>query len=191
MTGDPIVAYPNTLTGSIGVMFGKLNLRGLYDKLGVQKEILSRGQFSGLYSDYTPLDDKETQKLRDSIDRFYSAFVTRVAEGRKRKYEDVEPLAQGRVWLGVQAKQNGLIDELGGLDRAIELVKQRAHVPAGEKITLVTYPPKKTLFELLMTRTDDTPALDLITAHVFRGFPVRSWLQGGFLKVMPYSITVK
>ena len=196
MTGDPIVAYSNTLTGSIGVIFEKLNLRGLYDKIGLQKDIVSRGQYSGLYSDYTPLDEKETRKLRQHIDNFYTAFVSRVADGRKRKFEDVEPLAQGRVWLGTQAKQNGLVDELGGLDRAVELVRMRAHLAASDKITLVPYPPKRSVLDLLMSRSDDSPSVDAITTRILaeralKDFPVRAWMQGGFLKVMPYSITVK
>jgi protease-4 len=192
MTGDPIVAYPNTLTGSIGVIFGKLNLHGLYDKLGMNKELLTRGHYADLDSDYAPLTDEDRQKLREEIDAFYKGFVARVAEGRKRTYDQMESLAQGRVWLGAQAKQNGLVDELGGLDRAIELVKQRAQIPAGEKITLITYPPRKTFLETLMARSNDnTVNIDMTISKALTGFPVRTWTRGGFLKVMPYTITVR
>jgi len=69
--------------------------------------------------------------------------VERVAAGRKRPYDQMEALAQGRVWMGAQAKQNGLVDELGGLDRALELVRERAKIPASEKVALVTYPPRR------------------------------------------------
>ena len=82
-------------------------------------------------------------KLRTEIEVFYKGFVQRVADGRRRKYDDVEPLAQGRVWTGAQAKQNGLVMRSGGLDRAIEMVKQRAKIGASEKITLVAYPPRQ------------------------------------------------
>ena len=194
MTGDPIVAYPNTLTGSIGVIFMKLNLHGLYDKIGIHKDILTRGQFAGLYSDYVPLTPAEEGKIRSQVDGFYHAFVTRVSAGRKQPYEHIEPLAQGRVWLGAQAKGNGLIDEIGGLDRAVELVKQKAKIGAGEKITLVAYPPRRSIFDRLMNREDESPAISgaiqTRLRELFGDLPIEAFARGGFLKVMPYSITV-
>ena len=99
MTGDPIIAYPNTYTGSIGIIYGKLNLRGLYDKLGVTKEILTRGRNADLDSDYHPLTEAGKLKLKESLDEFYTGFVGKAADARKKKYEDLEALAQGRVWL--------------------------------------------------------------------------------------------
>ena len=160
MTGDPVVAYRNTETGSIGVFFGKVNLRGLYDKLGVKKEIMKRGHFADIDTEYAPLNDEQRAKLRTEIEVFYKGFVQRVADGRRRKYDDVEPLAQGRVWTGAQAKQNGLVDEIGGIDRAIEMVKQRAKIGATEKITLVTYPPRRNLLQLLMDRDTDLTSIE-------------------------------
>ncbi|MGI8743890.1 MAG: signal peptide peptidase SppA [Bryobacteraceae bacterium] len=190
MTGDPIVAYPNTLTGSIGVILGKLNLHGLYDKLGVQKELLTRGRYAALDSDYENLTDEERQKLRQEVDDFYKSFVSRVAEGRKRPYDQIAGIAQGRVWLGSQGKQNGLVDELGGIDRAIELAKQKAQIPANEKITLVTYPPKRTIFDLMLNRHDESAAVDMKIRQLAGTFPIQAWTQGGILKVMPYTIAV-
>ncbi len=191
MTGDPIVAYPNTLTGSIGVIFGRLNLQGLYEKLGVQKELLTRGRYADLDSDYAQLSDDERAKIRGQVDEFYRVFVSRVSDGRKRPFGQVEELAQGRVWLGTQAKQNGLIDQLGGLDTAIELVKKRANIGANEKITLVTYPPKRTIFELMASRSEDRPAIEMQIRKLIGNVPLASWRQGGFLKLMPYMISVK
>ncbi len=146
MTGDPVLAYSNTLTGSIGVFFGKINLQGLYEKIGLKKDIFTRGRFAAIDSEAGPLTDEQRAKLRTEIEEFYRGFVQRVADGRKRPYDQIEPLAQGRVWLGSQAKQNGLIDEIGGLDRAVELVKERAKIGASEKITLVSYPPRRSLW---------------------------------------------
>lgn len=192
MSGDPIVAYPNTLTGSIGVIFARINLRGLYDKLGISKDGISRGRFADLDSEYLPLTDAEKAKIRQQVDGFYKAFVTRVAEGRRRKYGEIEPLAQGRVWLGAQARKNGLVDELGGLDRAIEMVKQRAQIAAGEGVTLVPYPQKRTLWDFLMSRSDNTEALETKLRTVLKvDLPLRSLRQGGFLKLMPYMISVR
>lgn len=202
MTGDSIVAYPNTLTGSIGVIYSRLSLHGLYDKLGIEKDILQRGRFAGLNSDYAPLTPDQRQKVQSEIEGFYQAFLERVAQGRKRKVEEIAPLAQGRVWLGEQAKQNGLVNELGGLDRAVEMIKQRAGIPVKEQIALVNYPPRKSLLEVLMTRSGESPALEtearqlLLGSHL-AGIPVqvpstlRIWLKGGLLEVMPYSIDVR
>jgi protease-4 len=101
----------------------------------------------------------------------------------------VEPLAQGRVWLGSQAKANGLVDELGGLDRAVELIKQKAKIPAGEKVSLVPYPPKRSLLDLIMSRSSDNAAEAKLRA-LLNGWQTRIWMKGGYLRMMPYSISV-
>ncbi|MEK7406754.1 MAG: signal peptide peptidase SppA [Acidobacteriota bacterium] len=189
-TGDPIVAYPGTLTGSIGVFYGKLNLRQLYDKLGITKEILKRGRFAAIDSDYAPLGPEERAKLAAAVQDFYKSFVARVAESRKRKAGEIEPLAQGRVWLGSQARQNGLIDHLGGLDRAIELVKQKAGIPAAEKIRLVSYPPRRTILDWALGQTQ-LAAPDARLAAFLRRYATRSWLEGGVFRMMPYGIEVR
>jgi protease-4 len=191
MTGSPILADPGTFTGSIGVFYGKIDLRGLYDKLGVQKDILSRGRFADIDSDYTPLSDAERRKLQDSIDSFYQTFVEKVAEGRKRSYSQIEPIAQGRVWLGSQALANGLVDQLGGLDKAIEVLKQRAHLPASEKVRLVAYPPRRTIFERLLSRDTSAAAPEAQFIQLLRSYSTRTWMRGGMLKMMPYTIEVK
>ena len=191
LTGDPIVAYPNTLTGSIGVIFARISLHGLYDKIGVNKQILKRGQYADLDSDYSPLTDDQRQKISGQIDAFYKGFVSRVADGRKKTFDQIEPLAQGRVWLGAQAKQNGLVDELGGLDRAVELVRQRAHIAAGDKITLVPYPGKRSVFDVFFGRSAESGALESKVEELLGKLPIAALAKGGFLKVMPYSISVK
>ena len=200
MTGDPIVAYPNTETGSIGVFFGKVNVKGLLDKIGVTENALTRGRFAGIDSIDAPLTPQERDKLRHEIEIFYKDFVQRVADGRKRPYDQVEPLAQGRVWLGAQAKQNGLVDELGGLDRAVEMIKQRAKIGASEKVTLVTYPPRRSLFDLLWNRQDDSTDLEsLLRAPVIptrlrelaAQLPIHALMQGGMLRLMPFSLDVR
>jgi len=196
MTGDPVLAYPNTLTGSIGVFYGRVNLLGLYDKIGLKKTILSRGHFAKIDSDYGPLSDEERAKLQREIQVFYQGFVNHVAEARKRKYDDVEPLAQGRVWLGAQAKQNGLIDEIGGLDRALDMVKERAKIPASERVSLVTYPPRRTIFDYIMNRNEETPGIesayiDKKIRSLFGNMPIRALAEGGVMRLMPFSIEVK
>ena len=191
MTGDPIVAYPNTLTGSIGVIYARMSLHELYDKIGVNKQILKRGKYADLDSDYAALTDDQRQKIAGQIDAFYKGFVSRVADGRRKTFDQIEPLAQGRVWLGAQAKQNGLVDELGGLDKAVELVRQRAHIAASDRITLVPYPGKRSIFDVLFGHSDEAGALESKLETMFGKLPIAALAKGGFLKLMPYSIIVK
>jgi protease-4 len=191
MTGDPVVAYPNTLTGSIGVFFGKVNLKGLFDKVGLSTYVLKRGRFADIDSTTAPLDEEQRAKLRREIETFYKGFVERVAAGRKKPYDVVEPLAQGRVWLGAQARQNGLVDELGGLDRAIEMVRDRAKISSSEKIVLVTYPPKRTVWDVLFNRSDDSAQLESHLRPFIGRLPLRALMHGGVLRLMPFTIDVK
>ena len=189
MTGDPIIAYPGTLTGSIGVVFGKPNLHGLYDKLGIDKESLSRGRFARIDSDNEPLDEASRQKLREGIDDGYRSFVSKVAVARKKKFDEIEPLAQGRVWVGDQAKGNGLVDELGGIDRALELVKQKANIPARESVALVVYPPRRTIIDVLLDQEGPEAMVRARIAAVpgLREVHANVWLRGGMLRMMPFT----
>jgi len=191
MTGDPVLAYSNTLTGSIGVFFGKVDLRGLYDKIGLKKELLTRGRFAAIDSEYKPLTPEEREKVQKEIQVFYKGFVQRVAEGRKRPYDQMEALAQGRVWLGAQAKMNGLVDEIGGLDRAVEMIKQRTNIAASEQVTLVTYPPRRTLLEMLLKSSNDSSELETAIKAVAGHMPWRSLAHGGVQHLMPYSLVIK
>jgi len=196
MTGDPIVAYAGTLTGSIGVVFGKPNLHGLYDKLGVTKEAIQRGNHAGIDSDYRPLAPDERQMLRAGIDESYKDFVTKVAEARHRTFDQIEPLAQGRVWMGDQAKANGLVDYVGGLDTALELAKKKANIPAAERVTVVTYPGRRNFLDILMRKSQmdgdsETAMLESKLAQVFGRMPFRAWLKGGYLRILPYWVDVR
>jgi len=191
VTGDPIIAYPNTLTGSIGVIFARFALRGLYDKIGVDAQILTRGKNADIDSAYVPLSDAERQKLAGQIDAFYRAFVSHVADGRKKTFDQIEPLAQGRVWVGAQAKENGLVDQLGGLDRAVEILKERAHMPASERVTLVPYPGRRSIFDQVFSRADPAAEVQLRLEKILGKLPLQALSERGFLKVMPYSISVR
>jgi protease-4 len=194
MTGDPIVAYSGTVTGSIGVVFGKPNLHGLYDKLGLAKDEVSRGKFVDIDSDYYPLSDAGRAKLKEGIDANYRDFVSKVAAGRHRRFEDIEPVAQGRAWLGSQAKSNGLVDEIGGLDKAIEMVKKKAGIAAGDKVQLVTYPQRRSIFELLFQPSSDPDAQVEARLAKYLGVntpSIRPWLHGGMLGVLPFRLEWK
>jgi protease-4 len=191
MTGDAIVAYPQTETGSIGVVFGKPNLHGLYDKLGVSKDGVERGRHAGIDSDYTPLTPEERQVLRDGIDESYRDFLDKVATARRRKVEEIEPVAQGRVWLGSQAREHGLVDELGGLDTAIALVKKKAAIPAGENVSVLLYPERQSLFEMIFRQRTAENMLDAKVRQVVGSRPFHAWMKGGFLRMAPLWFEVR
>jgi protease-4 len=123
VAGKKVFAEPGSLTGSIGVIAGKADLRGLYDKVGVRKDIVSRGRHAALYSDYAPLGDSERQRIRDEAGAFYADFVAKVAAGRGMSPDETDAIAQGRVWTGRQAWSRGLVDELGGFEEAFDDAK--------------------------------------------------------------------
>jgi protease-4 len=198
MSGDPLVAYPGTMTGSIGVVFGKPNLHGLYDKLGITKDYVSRGRFALIDSDYTSLTEAERMKLREGIDSDYEDFVGKVAAARKKPYASIEPLAQGRVWLGDQAKANGLVDELGGIDRALDMIKAKAGIPAGNQINLALYPPKRSLLDLLLRPNQDGEVDAMLSGvgleplrNAWHDASLRVWIRGGMLRMMPFTIRIR
>jgi protease-4 len=170
MSANKIVAEPGTITGSIGVVGGKYNLLGLYQKLGLSKDYIPTTENSTIdypFQNFTPAQRESILKYMRDI---YSEFLQGVAEGRHMTVEAVDKIGQGRVWSGERARQLGLVDELGGLDAAITAAKTLAKIPAGERISLVYLPPPKSLFEQLR---------DLVGATgVFgRGVTLRQWLH--------------
>jgi protease-4 len=199
MSGDPLIAYPGTITGSIGVVFGKPNLHGLYDKLGITKDYVSRGRFARIESDYESLTDAERMKLREGIDSDYEDFVAKVAASRKKPVSAIEPIAQGRVWLGDQAKANGLVDELGGIDRALEMIKAKSGIPAGNSVNLVLYPPKRSIIDLLFHSNNSDAEADAMLSGVgleplrtaWHDASLRVWMRGGMLRMMPFTIRIR
>jgi protease-4 len=193
MTGDPIIAYPNTITGSIGVLYARPVVHGLFDKLGIQAELLSRGQLAQMDSIYEPLSDAARQKLHESIQATYKLFVSKVATARKKAYDQIDPIAQGRVWMGDQARQNGLVDQLGGLDLAVSVVRQRAHLTATGDTNLVMFPPRKSIWDVLANSSPET-VQDAAAESKIRQFlpalPSPVFLKGGLLRILPYQINV-
>lgn len=117
---DKIYANPGTLTGSIGVILNGMNFKGLADKLGVQPQVVKSGLFKDIASPYRAMTDDERKILQSLIDDSYDQFVNAVASGRKMKVDDVKKIADGRIYSGRQAKKNGLVDELGSYQDAID-----------------------------------------------------------------------
>ena len=147
MPGDVIVAQPATLTGSIGIYGGKIVVGGTMDKLGVTREAITSGANADIYSPFDTFSPEQRATLQRYMEGFYDNFVGKAADARKRTREQIHEVAQGRVWTGRQARDRGLVDELGGLDTAIAIAKQRAKIPAGEDVELVVYPQRRSLYE--------------------------------------------
>ena len=149
MAGDAIVAQPATLTGSIGIYSGKIALGGTARQYGVGTETVKDGANADIYSPFAPFTPPQREKLMTFMRSFYDGFVEKAAKARNRTPEQIDAVAQGRVWTGEQAKTQGLVDELGGLDAAVRLAKARAKIPANEDVELVLYPRRKTFYEVL------------------------------------------
>lgn len=193
-TGDPIVAYPDTITGSIGVLYVKPSIQGLFNKLGITEDSIQRGKNAAIDSIYQPLSDAAKQKLHSSLQTVYNTFVSKVAEARKEKPAQIQPVAQGRVWMGTQAKQDNLVDRLGGLDTAVTLVRQRAHLPPNGATDLVLYPPRRSLLEML-TGSSTLPVAETFAERDLRkkipDLPSPAMVRGGILEILPYRFHVQ
>jgi protease-4 len=149
MGADKIFAEPGTLTGSIGVVSGKLAMGGLYEKLGLKTEVISRGKNSGIFSS----TGKFTKDERAALGRFgrdmYKQFTSKACKGRKIDRKTMATLAQGRIWSGRMAAKNGLVDKTGTLADAIAEAKKLAGVKGDEKIDIRVLPEPKTFFDQL------------------------------------------
>jgi len=149
MPAHAIVAEPSTLTGSIGVVLTKFVIDGTLKKLGMNMEGVSQGKYANMYSPIRPFSPEERVRMVENMQATYDTFVEKAAQGRNTTPERIDAIAQGRVWTGRQAKEIGLVDELGGLDRAVALAKQRAKIAQDAEVELVIYPPKKSFYDLL------------------------------------------
>jgi len=124
--GSWIVARPSTLTGSIGVLTGKLVTGAMWQKLLFNRETIAFGDRVALYSDERPFSDEERSLVRGDVERIYRAFIDVVARARKMTPDEVHPIAQGKVWTGRQALERKLVDEMGGLDAGVSKARALA-----------------------------------------------------------------
>jgi protease-4 len=152
MAADKIVAEPGTITASIGVLGGKMLTSGLWDKVGLSWDEVHQGENATMFTgthDYTPA---EWGRFQAWLDRVYVDFTSKVADGRKLPQEKVLEIAKGRIWSGQDAKNLGLVDELGGYDTALNLAKKAVGVPEGDDVKIVVYPRPKTLLGSIIAR---------------------------------------
>lgn len=139
-----IVCGETTLTGSIGVVAGKLSLRGLAEQAGVRQEIVGRGASATMFSPFAEFSDPQWIALRSWMDDIYARFKARVAAARGKTTDEVEAIARGRVWAGRDAAARGLVDELGDFETAVRSAKQLAGIPPNADVPVVTIRPPRT-----------------------------------------------
>ena len=154
MGADRIFADPGTITGSIGVVGGKFALNGLYNKVGITTDIVSRGKNSGVLSSTTVFSDNERDAMQRLLNDIYDQFTSKAAQGRKMPKDKLEKLARGRVYTGAAAIKIGLVDELGSLEDAIAYAKKQAGVGADEKLEKLVLPKAVSPLESLLGPLD-------------------------------------
>lgn len=157
MSADAIVANPGTITGSIGVVTGKLVARGLKDRLGVASDSVRTNANADAWSINQPFTDEQHAHVEAEADLIYSDFVERVAAGRKLTVEAVDAIARGRVWTGADALERGLVDELGGLRTAVNRAKVLIGLETDDDVKIVSY-PGSSLLDFLWPRQSSQPA---------------------------------
>ena len=159
MACDTIIAHPQTITGSIGVIAAIPNFAKTMSMLGVNMDTVSTGPAATFMNPLLPMSDRDRVTLENFIDGTYNRFLERVAEGRHKTKEEIRDVAKGRVWTGSQAQKNGLVDVLGGINTAISIAKARIGLAANVPVRIVRYPEKKdpiaTLISMFSSADDE------------------------------------
>lgn len=202
---NKIIAEPSTITGSIGVFMGKPVVKGLYDWLGITNEYVMRGKNAGLFREtekWTPDERAKMVELTNSI--YFDDFLPKVAKGRNKSAEEVNTLGQGRVWTGTQAKANGLIDDFGGLEKAISVAKELAGLPGDKDARRVVFPEPKPFFDTFFEAEDSSISteqktkaaiLESLPADVRRAFKYVSLFErmerGEAMLLLPFDLQIK
>lgn len=170
MGSDGIVAQPGTITGSIGVVTGKFVLKGLWDWIDYRQETLKRGANADIFSSYSKFSPEQEKLIQDQMQVFYHEFVSKAAEGRKKSYDYVDGVAQGRIWSGEDALKRGLVDKLGGIQEAIALAKERAGLKRDEPVRIQVLPRPKSFLEAFLQGGEE----DLARARFMDEIPPES-----------------
>jgi protease IV len=158
MGANRIFADPGTITGSIGVVGGKIALQGLFNKIGITTDVISRGKNSGAFASNSPFSESEREAVQKLLNEIYDQFVTKAAKGRKMEKDALEKLARGRIYSGTAAVKIGLVDELGTLDDAIAAAKKLAGLKPEDKLERLVLPKATSPFEQLFGSLDPNDA---------------------------------
>lgn len=195
MGADQILAEPGTLTGSIGVVGGKAVLNGLFDKIGVNVEVISRGKNSGILSSTEAFSDGEREVYASLLQETYQQFVDKAAKGRGMQGQELEKLAQGRVYTGRMAAENGLVDRLGTLRDAVQAAKKAAGLKEDEEVELMILPRPKTVFERLFGDPSAATGVKALLPEAARTLDevatLRQLFSEAVLLWMPFRVELK
>lgn len=191
---DTIVAEPTTLTGSIGIFGMVPNVKGLTEKVGLTYDVVKTNKYADFGNIMRPFNEDEKTLMQMMVTQGYDTFVTRCADGRHMTKEAIEKIAEGRVWTGEAAKKLGLVDELGGIDKALEIAVKKADI---ENYTVISYPDKKDFFSILLETKPgnyiETRLLKSQLGEYYKGFNLlknleeRSMIQAR----VPFELNIK
>ncbi len=204
---NKIIAQPSTITGSIGVVGGKPVVKGFYDWIGVTNEYVLRGTNAGMFRESEKFSDSERKKFEEFLNSTYDDFISKVAKGRSKEKTYIDSIGQGRVWTGKQGKDNGLVDEYGGLDKAIEVAKQLAKIPADKGVQRIIRPQPPTFWDELFNDSgaDEAEASTQLkqqqtmlaampedVRHAFRFLQIMDRVKKGEAAyLLPFSLRIK
>ena len=201
---NKILAQPSTITGSIGVLAGKPVLREFYDWLGISNEYILRGKRAGMFRETEKFTPEEREKFEEWIkNTYYNDFIPKVAKGRGKPVEYIDSVGQGRVWTGAQGKDKGLVDEFGGLDRAVQVAAELANLPKDKGVKRVILPYPRTFLQEMFDSGDETrlqmeqrrAVLSLLPEDARRAFRYMMLLdrmkQGESMLLMPFDLRIK
>jgi protease-4 len=183
---DSIVALNNSLVGSIGVFAGKFNIQGLYEKLGLNSERISRGDNAGLFTITEPWSKQEKSIITKLISDYYDHFLDKVSSSRNLPMETVETLAQGRVWTGSEAQANGLVDHIGTIYDAIRIAQLKADIPIDESARLVYYPKERSVLEEFFSMVQASTEWNLLSRRKQSTFI--NQIQNKPITMLPFKI---
>lgn len=191
---DKIVAQPTTLTGSIGIFGMFPNLEGTTQKLGISTDVVKTNEFADFGNVTRPLNEGEKQLFQNMIDRGYDLFITRCAEGRNMPKDSLALYAEGRVWTGNQAKEIGLVDELGGIERAIEIAAEHANL--GKSYVVFEYPRMRTPFEELLNPKKEELAAKTLKEYLGESYElftlIKELKQQDYIQArLPFELNIK
>ncbi len=190
---DTIVAQPNTITGSIGVFGLMFNAQKMFNnKLGITFDTVKTGKFAELGSLTRPLSASEKEIIQQQVERIYETFITHVADGRKMDKANVDSIGQGRVWSGTDAKRLGLVDVLGGLDKAVEIAARLAKLETYRTIAL---PEQKEFLQKLMEDFSEDASVAISKRQLGESYKYYNQLQSllrtkGIQARLPFEIEV-
>ncbi len=183
MGANRIICHPSTITGSIGVIFGKFDLEGLFNWLGMSIDRVKLTSNADIFSSFTSLNEEQEAAVSHWMKDIYDTFVSKAAEGRGLAFEELESRARGRIYTGSQAKEIGLVDDLGGYSTALKHLRELMEVPESDEVQLVRYPRPKTFWEVLSEASLSSSTVQS---------PVPPWLKqewANLTQAMPRLIT--